>query len=245
MFYTKIKNKNSFILKNTTNNSSAEFYLVAQPIVQPKSRNVVAIEVLTNLISSSNGTIHAEDFFSDISNEFIKSLIMIQIEELNNIKIAINSKNIVASINIPFDLLSDIELIKSIINKSQVKIALEVTNFKNSTVMTDNIKKSVSIIKEHGFELWLDDFTSEDIPSNALYLLKWDRVKIDKTFIYRHINNHSLISDLLNYISNFSFNSIVFEGIESDYQNDQISKFNCLCQGYLYSRPLRLSHMVL
>jgi len=245
MFYTKIKNKNSFILKNNTNNSSAEFYLVAQPIVQPKSRNVIAIEVLTNLISSSNGTIHAEDFFSDISNEFIKSLIMIQIEELNNIKIAINSKNIVASINIPFDLLSDIELIKSIINKSQVKIALEVTNFKNSTVMTDNIKKSVSIIKEHGFELWLDDFTSEDIPSNALYLLKWDRVKIDKTFIYRHINNHSLISDLLNYISNFSFNSIVFEGIESDYQNDQISKFNCLCQGYLYSRPLRLSHMVL
>ncbi|QUM80474.1 EAL domain-containing protein [Moritella sp. 5] len=245
MFYTKIKNKNSFILKNNTNNSSAEFYLVAQPIVQPKSRNVIAIEVLTNLISSSNGTIHAEDFFSDISNEFIKSLIMIQIEELNNIKVAINSKNIVASINIPFDLLSDIEFIRLIINKSQVKVALEVTNFKNSTLMTDNIKKSVSIIKEHGFELWLDDFTSEDIPSNALYLLKWDRVKIDKTFIYRHINNHSLISDLLNYVSNFSFNSIVFEGIESDYQNDQISKFNCLCQGYLYSRPLRLSHMVL
>lgn len=245
MFYTKIKNKNSFILKNNTNNSSAEFTLVAQPIVQPKSRNVIAIEVLTNLISSSDGTINAEDFFSDISNEFIKSLIMIQIEELNNIKIAINSKNIVASINIPFDLLSDIEFIKLIINKSQVKIALEVTNFKNSTLMTDSIKKSVSIIKEHGFELWLDDFTSEDIPSNALYLLKWDRVKIDKTFIYRHINNHSLISDLLSYISNFSFNSVVFEGIESDYQNDQISKFNVLCQGYLYSRPLRLSHMVL
>jgi len=151
----------------------------------------------------------------------------------------INHDNIIASIHCPFSLLSDNEFIKKIISLSKVKLAFEINNFIESTLNND-ARHSVTLLKEQGHELWLDNFTSEDIPINILKMIMWDRVKIDKTFMYNHMNNNSIFSALYNFVSNNSLKSLIFKGIESDYQHDKLTKLNCLCQGFLYCKSFNL-----
>jgi len=242
MSYIKYNHHKSFIIKNTSNNSSAEFFLFTQSIVHPKNRQVFAIDIATNFNHNSKENINTEEFFNTISDDFFKELISIQVEELNINKEKINSKGIIASINCPFNLLSDNDFIKKIVSLSKVNIALEITDFKNG-VITDSIKKSIEILKSKGHELWLDDFMSEDIPINVLHMLNWDRVKIDKTFIYQNLNNISIMSALHHHVSNNSLKAMIFKGIESDYQHDEISKLNCLCQGFLYRPPFTLGNI--
>ena len=132
--------------------------------------------------------------------------------------------------------------IKEAISLSKVRIAFEINNFKNS-IITDNAKESIRLLKEQNHELWLDNFMSEDIPINVLHMLVWDRVKIDRTFIYQHMNNHSIVSALYHFVSKNSLKSLIFEGIESDYQHDRVARLNCLCQGFLYCKPFSLENI--
>ena len=242
MSYIQTQHHNAVTIKNIHNNSSAEFTLLAQPIVNPKNRELFAIEITTSFNHNSEKNINTEAFFSSISDDFVRKLILIQIEELNRSEYKINEKKIITSINCPFSLLSDYMFIKEAISLSKVRIAFEINNFKNS-IITDNAKESIRLLKEQNHELWLDNFMSEDIPINVLHMLVWDRVKIDRTFIYQHMNNHSIVSALYHFVSKNSLKSLIFEGIESDYQHDRVARLNCLCQGFLYCKPFSLENI--
>jgi len=239
MSYITTQHHNYITIKNVNNNSSAEFTLLAQSIVNPKNRTVFALEITTSFNHNSKSNINTEAFFNTISDDFVKNLILIQIKELNLSESKINSKKIIASINCPFSLLSDCAFIKQAVSLSKVRIAFEINNFKSTTI-TESTKTSIGLLKERGHELWLDNFMSEEMPINALHMLVWDRVKIDRTFIYQHMNNNSIISALYNFVSHSSLKNLIFEGIESDYQHDQVAKLNCLCQGFLYCKPFSL-----
>ncbi|QUM88119.1 EAL domain-containing protein [Moritella sp. 36] len=242
MSYIKIQNHNSVTIKNINNNSSADFTLLTQSIINPKNKQVFALEVTTSFNHNSKKNINTEEFFKTISDDFVKELILIQIEELNMCEYKLNSERIIASINCPFSLLFDSVFVKEVVSLSKVRFAFEICNFKSNTI-TDSAKRSIRILKSQGHELWLDNFMSEEIPIDALHILRWDRVKIDRTFIYKHMNNHSIVSALYHFVSKNSFKNLIFEGIESDYQHDQIAKLDCLCQGFLYCKPFSLENI--
>ncbi|KXO14062.1 hypothetical protein AKG98_126 [Moritella sp. JT01] len=239
MSYIKVQNHNSVTIKNINNNSAADFTLLAQSIVNPKNKQVFALEITTSFNHNSKGNINTEEFFKTISGDFVKELILIQIEELNMSEYKLNSERIIASINCPFSLLSDSVFVKEVVSLSKVRFAFEICNFKSNTI-TDSAKRSIRILKSQGHELWLDNFMSEETPIDVLHILLWDRVKIDRTFIYKHMNNHSIVLALYHLVSKNSLNNLIFEGIESDYQHDRVAKLNCLCQGFLYCRSFNL-----
>ncbi len=239
MSYIKTQNHNSVTIKNINNNSSADFTLLAQSIVDPKNKQVLALEITTSFNHDSKKNINTEAFFKTISDDFVKELIIIQIEELNMSEYKLNSERIIASINCPFSLLSDSVFVKEVVSLSKVRFAFEICNF-TSNKITDSVKRSIRILKSQGHELWLDNFMSEETPIDVLHILFWDRVKVDRTFIYKHMNNHSIVSALYHFVSKNSFKNLIFEGIESDYQHDRVAKLNCLCQGFLYCRSFNL-----
>ncbi|QFI36526.1 EAL domain-containing protein [Moritella marina ATCC 15381] len=239
MPYIKTLHHNSVIIKNIENDSSAEFNLLAQSIVSPKNRKLFALEITSNFNHHSKNNVNIERFFDSIPDDFLKELMLIKIEALNKNESIINADNIIASIHCPFNLLSDNEFIKKIISLSKVRLAFEINSFIENT-LNDNAKYSITLLKDQGHELWLDNFTSEDIPINVLKIIMWDRVKIDKTFMYKHMNNNSIFSALYDFVSNNSLKKLIFKGIESDYQHDRVTKLNCLCQGFLYCKPFNL-----
>ena len=94
MSYIQTQHHNAVTIKNIHNNSSAEFTLLAQPIVNPKNRELFAIEITTSFNHNSEKNINTEAFFSSISDDFVRKLILIQIEELNRSEYKINEKKL-------------------------------------------------------------------------------------------------------------------------------------------------------
>ena len=119
-------------------------------------------------------------------------------------------------------------------------IKIEVTE----SAYTDDAKFVLSVIhglREHGFEIEMDDFGSGYSSLNMLSDMPIDVLKMDMKFI-RHIETSetdrrlvTLILDIARYLQV----NVVAEGVETEGQLEILRKGKCdLVQGYYFSRPL-------
>lgn len=115
------------------------------------------------------------------------------------------------------------------------------------TIVAEDIDKVISIIESlssHGFRFSMDDFGTGYSSLSYLHKLPINELKIDRSFINNledpshHDDSQSMITTILNMAKNFKLN-IVAEGVETEYQFDFLSQYNCdLFQGYYFSRPV-------
>ncbi|RWX56894.1 EAL domain-containing protein [Photobacterium chitinilyticum] len=228
MINERLKNNGCYEMCDDNTEGFIDVKFSLQPIVCPKTMNFIAFEMLTRF---EDAKINVEDFFNEISDGWIKAIIRLQVNEINRIKFDDLSYT---SINFNTKIMADDKFISCILNQVNKKIAFEITTSPSSNIEEMKLINSIVNIKSRGHEVWLDDYLSEEISESMLFIADWDLVKIDKSIMYKYLGDYEYMLDLIADASDFGRRNIVFEGVETNYQHEQLSKYKCLHQGYYY-----------
>ena len=118
-------------------------------------------------------------------------------------------------------------------------INLEITETAQSTRLI--LLKNMEILKEYGVSFSLDDFGTGNSNLNYVIEMPVKIVKFDKTMVDSYFENRIasfVMNSTIDMIKGLG-HKIVFEGIETDEQINQLSKMNVdYIQGYYYSKPI-------
>jgi len=157
-----------------------------------------------------------------------------------------NGKKLSISVNmatLQFKQPNIVERIKTIIENTQIDpkyLELEITE--TGLMEQDNsIIDKISLLKQIGVKISIDDFGTGY--SSLAYLKQFnvDKVKIDKSFIWKLEENEDdkpIIKAIIAMSQNLNL-EIIAEGIETKYQKDFLEESGCkLYQGYYYSKPV-------
>lgn len=216
-------------------NQFAEFEFLLQPIFNSVSQDLMAYEMLSKVISHSGEVLENEDFFNKIDDDFIKKIVLSQIHCINHRN---NIPNIVISLNLTLTSLLDTDFVLAINSLSSTKLAIEIDNtsyFKYN----DQIKVNIDTLRNAGHEIWLDDYYDQLSGSDKmLRLIVWDVIKIDKSFLYNNEFTRHDAASLILKLDPYTKRGIIFEGVETELQRQQLVFRNVSLQGYLLSYPL-------
>jgi EAL domain-containing protein (putative c-di-GMP-specific phosphodiesterase class I) len=106
---------------------------------------------------------------------------------------------------------------------------------------TQHTIDTLQALKELGVQLSIDDFGTGYSSLSYLNRFPVDILKIDKTFVAKLGKNYedtALVSLTVNLSHIFGLN-VVAEGVENDYQLQQLRELGCdQAQGYCFSKPL-------
>lgn len=109
------------------------------------------------------------------------------------------------------------------------------------------LKDQLTELRDHGYEVWMDDFGSGFSSLSLLKDLDVDLVKFDLRFLVgsAHINRGNfIIGALIAMVKQLGMKTLV-EGVETEAQLDYLQSVGCeRMQGYLYSRPIPFEQLL-
>lgn len=247
------KDKINKIIRNRIKNN--EYILYYQPIVNPKNNAIVGIESLLRL-KNKDGTILSPYIFLDEIEEndmLFEISIWILEETLKNYKTIMNFDNLKTN---KFYISLNVSL-KEIENEQFINIAKEIAlkyNMQKNTICLEivekvgindlsKITKSITILKEYGYMIAIDDFGVEYSNLSVLQKLDFDIIKLDKYFM-EDVFESSIRQELIKFLSNVCIltnKSLIAEGVENVSQRNIIKSIDnnkFYIQGYFYSKPV-------
>lgn len=227
-----------------------QFSLSLQPQICAKTKRLYGFEALLRWQHPERGMISPEDFIPILENSqhmielgywIIRRCfeLVISIKEygLENIRIAINlSAGQFMDANLPHflkDLLTEFSL-------TAQNFELELTE-QTLVKDMDHTIAMMEALKVIGFSFAIDDFGTGY--SSLAYLKKMpvDVIKIDKSFIFGMLENHSdfqIITSTIAMVKNLGL-TVVAEGVETQAQLRSLTENDCdIIQGYYYSKPI-------
>lgn len=248
---TKTIRKRKEINENLRNDKYVMYY---QPIINPKTNNIVGLESLLRM-KSEKGILTPNYFLEDIEKSnmvfdisiWIIKKVLEDYDKIKTYEICKNSKFYI-SVNISCIEIEDEEFIEKLIEISKspdfIKdlICLEIVEkFKSSDL--SKIQKSILILKKHGFTIAIDDFGIEYSNLDLLSQIDANIIKLDRYFI-SDIKTTLLKRKIIEFVSEIckvSDKSIVCEGVENDDQLEIIKNIDyekIYIQGFFYSKPI-------
>lgn len=227
-----------------------EFKLVFQPKFDPKSRKIVGAEALIRWIKA-DGSVIVPDQFIPIAEKtgfitFIDSYVFKEVctkqAEWHNKGYAI----VPISINISREKLKDqnflYEYLKIVSDTGVDKeyIQLEITE--GDTYSYDNVKTNiVSLIKDAGFKVLIDDFGVGYSSLTMLKDIRADVLKLDRSFIMDETEaGKAMIKYIIKIAKLFNY-KITAEGVETEEQFNLLKEDCDAIQGYYFAKPLEES----
>jgi len=117
------------------------------------------------------------------------------------------------------------------------------------SMLLDNIQEIIAkmtALKQQGVSFSLDDFGTGYSSLSYLKRLPLDQLKIDQSFVRDLLtdSNDEVIARTIVALAKSLGLSVIAEGVESAEQRDALAAQGCHAyQGYLFSRPLRLSEL--
>lgn len=227
-----------------------QFSLSLQPQICAKTKKIYGFEALLRWQHPLRGMISPEDFIPILENSqhmielgywIIRRCFELVIElkkyGLEDVRIAINlSAGQFMDTNLPLflkDLLEEFSL-------TAQNFELELTE-QTLVKDMDYTITTMQILKTIGFSFAIDDFGTGY--SSLAYLKKMpvDVIKIDKSFIYGMLENHSdfqIITSTIAMVKNLGL-IVVAEGVETQAQLRSLTENDCdIIQGYYYSKPI-------
>jgi EAL domain-containing protein (putative c-di-GMP-specific phosphodiesterase class I) len=106
---------------------------------------------------------------------------------------------------------------------------------------TDHTKSVLQGLQEMGFKTALDDFGTGYSSLAYLCNFKFDKIKIDRSFVTNvssAITSRTIVQSVASLGRGLGM-QIVAEGVETEYEAVMMSHFGCTeLQGYFFSRPL-------
>lgn len=243
MSILKYENKRNGI-RISTDNEQASFVdleFLSQPISSSRELHIIGYEVLSSIESSFGGNYEAQSFFENVSDETIKAVFIAQLEviqRLNNSRQ--HKKPLFMSLNLTLSSLNDDLFVEKVVSMSETPIAIEVNEYSLSS-MNRAVLRNVKKLQSNGHEIWLDDYSPSNEDANrTLGVIKWDRIKIDKSFLYRSSNDFQPFKSLVSLLKNYCRKGIIVEGVESKYQQQCAMGDSVYIQGYALGYPLPL-----
>lgn len=242
----KIKIENN-IEKEIDNN---RFFLEYQPVIDAQTRKIIGAEVLSRLNSETDGVLTPGSFLSAVDSVGINGKFDYYIFEKNCKWISNDKKQREGykyTINFSRSTLSEpafADKIIGIAQKYDLKLsclAVEILEDKNITgeakqQMIDNL----SMLKEKGVSILLDDFGSGFTTFGDLQNLDISIVKIDKAITQNGTTETGFIilKNIIRTSQDIGFKTLC-EGIETKEQEEAAIAAGCdLLQGYYYYRPM-------
>ena len=245
----KIKIENN--IENEIDNN--RFFLVYQPVLDAKTKEIVGLEALSRLNSSSGGIISPDCFLSAVDSVGINNKFDYYIFE-KNCKWISNDKEKRESykynINFSRETMCEpefVEKILDIINKYELNpscLAIEILEDKNiddeaRTQMMENL----TALKNEGISILLDDFGSGVTKFEDLQSLDISVVKIDSAITQNSATEkgYIILENIIRTAKNIGFKTLC-EGVETKEQEEAVIRAGCdLLQGYYYYKPMPAS----
>ncbi|RXJ71823.1 hypothetical protein CS022_14785 [Veronia nyctiphanis] len=217
--------------------SSPSLTFCLQPIIDIKTLKTHALELLTRVKLQSGECLNSEPFFANLNEVSLQTIIRDQITALNEQADIYNSANLTISINIPMRYFVQPKYMEEVINMARFPLAIEVTEIDTFTGQHLQFWDSAALLKEHGYQIWLDDYLPSPVNDLVLNLIRWDAIKIDQRFLYSNIDKPDAMKALLETVI-LHCKDIVTEGIETSYMHCQLKAYDIYAQGFYYARPL-------
>lgn len=225
-----------------------EFIIHYQPIVNPKTMQIVYNEALLRWQHGKNDLILPDDFLplaeetgfiTDLGNWVIRQVCA-------DLNMNHSLKQIPIAINISSQQLRDAYVTNQILDilyKNNINpelIQFEMTENILAHDIDDIINK-IEILKKKGIKFYIDDFGKGYSNFGYLQRLPIDGVKIDQSFVHE-INKagetNAIISTIINLVHKMKLIAIA-EGVETQEQFNFLVENNCdLIQGYYIARPM-------
>ena len=245
----KIKEKIRFNMRNDN------YLLQYQPIYNPRNETVVGFEALLRLQDEDKKLIPPSEFIPEIEENnmlFEVSLWILKtvIKEYSDIKRydCVKNKEFYISLNIS---LHEIENRKFIDEASKLlegsklghnKICLEIIE-RIKVKELDKVAENLSVLKQAGFKIAIDDFGTEYSNLDRLLNLDTHIIKIDKSFV-EEVDKDLMKNEIITFVSRIAEvkkKDIVLEGIEKEAEALKIKNMkndSIYVQGYYYNKPL-------
>lgn len=245
----KIKIENN-IEKEIDNN---RFFLEYQPVLDAKTKKIIGAEVLSRLNSESEGILAPKSFLSAVDSVGINKKFDYYIFEKNCKWISNDKKQREGykyTINFSRSTISEPEFVEKITNiaeKYDLKfscLAVEILEDKNimgkaKQQMIDNL----SLLKEKGISILLDDFGSGYTTFGDLQNLDISIIKIDKSITQNSVTEtgFKILKNIIQTAKDIGFKTLC-EGIETKEQEDAAIAAGCdLLQGFYYYKPMSVA----
>lgn len=245
----KIKIENN-IEKEIDNN---RFFLEYQPVLDAKTKKIIGAEVLSRLNSESEGVLAPKSFLSAVDSVGINEKFDYYIFEKNCKWISNDKKQREGykyTINFSRSTISEPEFVEKITNiaeKYDLKfscLAVEILEDKNimgkaKQQMIDNL----SLLKEKGISILLDDFGSGYTTFGDLQNLDISIIKIDKSITQNSVTEtgFKILKNIIQTAKDIGFKTLC-EGIETKEQEDAAIEAGCdLLQGFYYYKPMSVA----
>ena len=242
----------SNIQKEIDNN---RFFLEYQPVLDAKTKKIIGAEVLSRLNSESEGVLAPKSFLSAVDSVGINEKFDYYIFEKNCKWISNDKKqreNYKYTINFSRSTISEPEFVEKITNiaeKYDLKfscLAVEVLEDKNITgeakqQMIDNL----SMLKEKGISILLDDFGSGYTTFLDLQNLDISIIKIDKSITQNSVTEtgFKILKNIIQTSKDIGFKTLC-EGIETKQQEVAAIEAGCdLLQGFYYYKPMSVANL--
>lgn len=125
-------------------------------------------------------------------------------------------------------------------------VAFEVTE-RDLAKDDDLFRMIVDALRKYGFEIWVDDFGSGYSSLNVMHYYRFDRIKLDLTFL-RHLDdndgvNRFLMASVVENARKMGIKTLA-EGVETKDHLDFLQNIDCdTAQGYFYSKPQPLEEL--
>ena len=245
----KIKIENN-IEKEIDNN---RFFLEYQPVLDAKTKKIIGAEVLSRLNSENEGILAPKSFLSAVDSVGINGKFDYYIFEKNCKWISNDKKQREGykyTINFSRSTISEPEFVEKITNiaeKYDLKfscLAVEILEDKNimgkaKQQMIDNL----SLLKEKGISILLDDFGSGYTTFGDLQNLDISIIKIDKSITQNSVTEtgFKILKNIIQTAKDIGFKTLC-EGIETKEQEDAAIEAGCdLLQGFYYYKPMSVA----
>ncbi|MCK4551315.1 MAG: EAL domain-containing protein [Tenericutes bacterium] len=226
-----------------------QIYLKFQPLIRTNNE-VYGFEALARWNSPTLGEIGPTVFIANAEESYLiiplGTWILRKACETQVLIRKKLGKDFVMSVNIsPVQILQRnfMTILRNIVKETDINpnfLTLEITEgvFIEASVMLED---TIEDLHSMGIKLSLDDFGTGYASLTYLRQIKFDNLKIDKSFvdgIFGNEKDHRIISTIVNLVHNLDM-IVIAEGVETRRQYEYLREISTdVIQGYIFSKPL-------
>ncbi len=233
------------------------FTIYLQPKVNLLSGKIAGAEALVRKFDIQGKIVPPDRFIPIYENEgtikhvdfFVLEQVCILLEKLikdnKAVPIAVNLSRVSF---LSYDIIDEIVSIcdKYLIPHHYIKIELTESVDKMDF---EFYHKKMKVLREHGFEISLDDFGAKHSNLVMLTMAEFTEVKIDKGLIDNittSAENRTVVRNVIKMVKELGKSACVAEGIETKEQMQVLQDFGCdYVQGYYFYRPLPIQDFLI
>ncbi|SDB27038.1 EAL domain-containing protein [Eubacterium oxidoreducens] len=226
-------------------------------IVRTTTHKFAIFESLARWIDPVYGTISPAEFIPILSHfHLLHELDFYMVEHIcRDLHLAHQARFPLSQISINFsaqdfdhaDVVYELNTILQRYNIPKDFIIVEITE-QDIARATDHFHMQLEMLREEGYELWLDDFGSDYSSLSVFSQFTFDRIKFDMKLIHNldehNQANRRILRLIVNLCKELGIHTLA-EGVETQEQLQFLQDIDCeLVQGYLFHKPCDITTLL-